>query len=271
MSLSVLSASLQRRSGGFSVDLPTKVVSDGPSELRHRCADVGNVSDVVFERRAGGVPVQTETMLESGGTEAATSAGARQSTRPLLVVPEEVNHWFNERTKPSAVPPSHVREWLAQVVTANYRLLYLIAYGFFSEPGTAEDMVQNAVLTGLKHLDSLREPEAVLGWLTKITRNCCLQVLRTRRVSESLENVEHVAVSNDAHAFDEKRLLLAAINKLPEKLASVVQLRFLKDCNIADIALLLALRRNTVEVRLYRALHQLAADPELQVLRRKGR
>jgi len=72
--------------------------------------------------------------------------------------------------------------------------------------------------------------------------------------------------SIEGHRFEKQRLLMAALNKLPETLASVVRLRFFEDCDILEIASRLALRRNTAEVRLHRALKQLAKDPALRAL-----
>lgn len=187
---------------------------------------------------------------------------------PSSVVPEEVGRWFGSPSRSESIPPVHVREWLSEVVRTNYRMLYFIAYGYFHNPSIAEDAVQSAVLKGLQHLSRLREPGAVLGWLATITRNDCLQVMRRGVASESLDEVHDVVAPDiEVDRFEELRLLLAAVNRLPDKLASVVRLRFFEECAIPEIAERLGLRRNTVDVRLHRALQQLAKDPVLQALK----
>ena len=151
---------------------------------------------------------------------------------------------------------------------SNYRLLYSIAYGYLPNPAIAEDMVQSAVLSGLQKLRQLRQPEVVVAWLAAIVRNHCLSARRGEVRSVPIDDYrEDVFGGAEEQRFEEQRLLTAALNKLPETLASVVRLRFLEDCDILEIALRLGLRRNTVEVRLHRALKLLAENPALQALK----
>jgi len=197
------------------------------------------------------------------------NGSSTEAGRTALVVPEEVRQWFAVSSKGDTIPPVQVREWLGDVIRKNYRLLYSIAYGFFENASSAEDLVQSAVLSGLQNLRRLRDPEAVLGWLAKITRNHCYDVLRYGRLSESLDDVNEMALPSQTqvHRFEEQRLVLAAIHKLPDKLAAVVRLRFLEECDIPEIASRLGVRRNTVDVRLHRALEQLAKDPAMLALK----
>jgi RNA polymerase sigma-70 factor (ECF subfamily) len=193
----------------------------------------------------------------------------KQEERPPLVVPEDVRQWFAASPVAGAIPPACVREWLGELVRANYRLLYSIAYRYFPNTGTAQDQVQSAVLKGLQKLNRLQNPDAVLAWLARITRNECLQTLRQGVESDPLDDVDEVVAPNNLAVYraEERRHLFAAINKLPEKIATVVHLRFFADYEIAEIADRLGLRRNTVEVRLHRALKELAKEPVLQALK----
>ena len=194
----------------------------------------------------------------------------KQAARPPLEVPADVRRWFEESSGSDDVAPMFVREWLGQLIRSNYRLFYSIAFSFSRDPAGAEDLVQSAVLSGLQKLKQLRQPEAALGWLAAIVRNHCLQVRRREMDSVPLDDhMDDVFVSYSLgqHRFEEQRLLIAALSKLPETLAAVVRLRFFEDCDILEIAERLGLRRNTAEVRLHRALKQLAKDPALQALK----
>lgn len=185
---------------------------------------------------------------------------------------QEVSDWFSHSERSNHVPPIVVREWFGQVLRGNYRLFYAIAYGYFRNPSQAEDVVQSAALKALQKLGQLKRPEMVLGWFASITRNTCLDVLRDKnnRAGELLEEVDHAAQDSiDQLRIDQQRLLLAEINKLPENQADVVRLRFLDDCDLSEIAERLGLRKNTVEVRLHRALEKLAKSPRLQALKEK--
>jgi RNA polymerase sigma factor (sigma-70 family) len=195
---------------------------------------------------------------------------AQEAPHPL-VVPEAVYTWFNAKRTVRSIPPVWVREWLSDCIEVHYRLLYAIAYGYFHNSSSAEDAVQSAVLRALKNIDRLQKPGSVLAWLTTITRNYCLQVFRRRSITNTLENAVNIPAPTATKSldFDECKLLLTAINALPPKLAEVVRLRFLEEYDMGEIATVLGLRRNTVDVRLHRALGQLALDPTLQ--RMKGR
>lgn len=186
-------------------------------------------------------------------------------------IPENVKEWFSAVPGRDTIPPVHVCEWLGECIRSNYRLFFGIAYGFFRDKNRAEDIVQDAVLQGLRNVARLRRPESVVGWLAKITRNACLELVRNQndRLTGSLEEASQMAASDsvDPVQYDRQRLLLAAINNLPENQAMVVRLRFLEECDIDSIAQRLGLKRNNVEVRLHRALHRLAKNDSLKELR----
>jgi len=164
---------------------------------------------------------------------------------------------------------------MAQIIQSHYRLLYGIAYGYFRNSSQAEDMVQNAAVKALQNLETLRKPERVVEWLARITRNTCIDGLRQNKdgLMDPVEVLEHIPApgSLDVHRLERQRMLLSEINALPENLAIAIRLRFLEDCNIGEIAGLLGIRRNTVEVRLHRALKKLAKSKSLKIFQRESR
>lgn len=185
--------------------------------------------------------------------------------------PERVKGWFISQTRAEGIPPVFVREWLGEVVNVYYRVLYSIAYGYVRNHSSAEDLVQTAVMKALQAMTRLREPEAIVGWLAAITRNTCLEEVRRKKgkFGEPMETV--VSLENarkiDINLFETQQLVLEAINSLPENQAVAVRLRFLEDCDLDEIAERLGLRKNTVEVRIHRALSTLAKKPTLRALR----
>jgi RNA polymerase sigma-70 factor, ECF subfamily len=186
-------------------------------------------------------------------------------------LPENVREWFSTVPGRNNIPPVYVREWLGEIVRLNYRVFFGIAYGFFRDRNRAEDIVQDAVLKGLRNLARLKQPESVVGWLARITLNACLEAIRNEknRAICSLDEAVQIVVSRSVNTdrFEQQRLLLAAISTLPENQAIVVHLRFLQDCDIDSIAERLDVKRNTVEVRLHRALNHLANLDSLKVLK----
>lgn len=195
---------------------------------------------------------------------------AEKEARVGLEVPDGVRNWFSQGRAENLVPPLAVREWLGKVLQQNYRLFFSIAYGFFANSSSAEDVVQTAALRSMQKIGQLKQPELVVAWFASITRNTCLDLLRNR-MQNSLAPLEAASsvpsrMTFDPTRLDQQRLLLAAIGDLPENQGLVVCLRFIEECDISEIAQMLGLKENAVEVRLHRALKSLRKHSSLKVL-----
>jgi len=160
---------------------------------------------------------------------------------------------------------------MGEVVRTHYRVFYSIAYGFVHNRTTAEDLVQNAVMKALQAITKLKEPDSVVGWLAAITRNSCFEEFRRKKgkwdepveTAVGLESVNNA----DVNLFETQHLVLQAIESLPENQAIVIRLRFLEDLDLDEIAERVGLRKNTVEVRIHRALAALAKNSRLLALK----
>jgi RNA polymerase sigma-70 factor (ECF subfamily) len=185
--------------------------------------------------------------------------------------PDHVKEWFVTKGRAEGIPPVFVREWLGEVVKSHYRVFYSIAYGYVRNHSSAEDLVQSAVMKALQAIKKLNEPEAIVGWLAAITRNACLEEVRRKKgkFEEPVETIVALETTRkiDINRFETQKLVLEAINSLSENQAIAVRLRFLEDCDLDEIAERLGLRKNTVEVRIHRALSTLAKKPALRALR----
>jgi RNA polymerase sigma-70 factor (ECF subfamily) len=186
-------------------------------------------------------------------------------------VPEPVKEWFQSGQGTEKIPPPAVRDWMGEIVKSHYRVFYSIAYGFVHNSTTAEDLVQNAVMKALQAVTKLKEPDSIVGWLAAITRNTCFEEFRRKKgkwdepveTAIGLESVNTV----DVNLFETQHLVLQAIESLPENQAIVIRLRFLEDLDLDEIAERVGLRKNTVEVRIHRALAALAKNSRLLALR----
>lgn len=191
-------------------------------------------------------------------------------TKERSLAPERVKEWFRDKGKADGIPPVYIREWLGEVVRFHYRVFYSIAYGYVRNYSSAEDLVQNAFMKALGGIKKLRDPEAIVGWLAVITRNSCLEEVRRKKAmyEELVETAIDLPQNKiDLNLFETQKLLVEVINSLPENQASVVRLRFLENCDTGEIAQRLGLRKNTVEVRIHRALASLAKNRTLRALR----
>jgi RNA polymerase sigma-70 factor (ECF subfamily) len=191
--------------------------------------------------------------------------------RKPLEITLRVREWFAKRRQ-GEIPTPAVREWMGSVLAEHYRLFYAIALGYLRNATMAEDAVQAAAVKGLQSLKNIREPDSLVRWFATITRNTSLDMLRekSRKPEDPLDAAQGIVApqSRDYSQIDQQRVLLSEISKLPENQAIVVQLRYLGDLEIDEIAERLGLNRNAVQVRLHRALARLAKSAALNVLRR---
>jgi RNA polymerase sigma-70 factor (ECF subfamily) len=132
----------------------------------------------------------------------------------------------------------------------------LLGYG-----PAAEDAVQDGMLTALRRLHDVRDPESVGAWLRSIVRNACRMQLRSSRptapLSADLAAVDSVEEVLDRHAL--RDWVWHAIGRLSEPLQLVVLLRhFGERRTYGEIAQVCGLPVGTVRSRLNEARRQLA-------------
>jgi RNA polymerase sigma factor (sigma-70 family) len=74
----------------------------------------------------------------------------------------------------------------------------------------AEDVGQTVWLHLVNHLDQVREPAALPGWLATTTRRECVRVLRTDRAAQSAEHMPDIEGLPDERGETAEQELLAA-------------------------------------------------------------
>jgi RNA polymerase sigma factor (sigma-70 family) len=122
------------------------------------------------------------------------------------------------------------------------RRLVRFAQGFV--PGgtaDAEDVVQDAMVRAVRALRNGSRPDAVGGWLHRITRNCALDLTASRRRHPVVELADHAhPPAEDAQAAVERSLgvrgLVSDVSQLPTTQRSALVLRELEGRSYADIA-----------------------------------
>lgn len=187
-------------------------------------------------------------------------AAARRRT----FAPRPQSHMDN-LPRPDETPEA----WYARIVGDYYRFLYATAYPIVRNAADAEDAVQQAVLNGLKRLDHLNDPRAIVSWLAMIVRNASLDVVRKRKRTAGgpgSADAEEIQVAADApdETFqmddDQREIVFAAVAELPASQAAVINLRHVEGLEIAELAERLDITANNARVRLFRAYEKLRAN-----------
>lgn len=144
--------------------------------------------------------------------------------------------------------------------------LLRIARGILRDEADAQDSVQDSLLSAFVNLKRFDGRSTFLTWATRITINCCLMRLRSRRkyyerrvnaqvtdeqykeIGCATPNPEQTAIRDE-----EKRLLHLAIDVLPEPLRMVVEIKEIQDRSLEETASLLGISVTAAKARLFRA------------------
>ena len=157
------------------------------------------------------------------------------------------------------------RERFVRIYRANSRRMSKLASQILGPGPKAEDAVHDAFLKFIQHFDELRDrPEdCVAAWLAVVVKNTALDMLRKNRHETALEDVSwEAAVPADQ---GECHALVAIIRGMPEDYRRVLELRFVAEWSVAEIAQAMGLGENTVKTRIFRGRKML-----MERLRKEG-
>jgi RNA polymerase sigma-70 factor, ECF subfamily len=144
--------------------------------------------------------------------------------------------------------------------------LYRHAWRLTQDRRTAEDVVQEALVTAWRRLPSLERAESFRSWLYQITTRRSIDVVRARHPEEPLDAIAPetgpVAAGAGPAARLEQRAqladLAAALQELPVGQRAAWCLREIDELSYDEIATALQLPVSTVRGRIARARHELA-------------
>jgi RNA polymerase sigma-70 factor (sigma-E family) len=126
---------------------------------------------------------------------------------------------------------------------------------------TAEDVVQDAFLGLCRRWPGLHDPAKLVPYLRTSVINGCRNVHRARRVAWLHRPPHDPPVwSAEAAAIngEDRREVLAAVARLPQRQREILALRFYLDMSYSEIATALGISQGTVASTVSRALAILA-------------
>jgi len=146
--------------------------------------------------------------------------------------------------------------------------VYSLAYYSLANQEEAEDVTQEVLLRMWKHRDDINE-NTLGAWLSRVTRNACIDVIRRRKAYSS-----RIVVNGDSEQFvnapsrepgpDEMTMasefgsrLQLALAAVQEPYRSIVILREIQDMKYEQISDELELPLNTVKSYLHRGRRML--------------
>ena len=140
--------------------------------------------------------------------------------------------------------------------------------GMVHDPAEAEDLTQETFLRAYRRIDTLRDPDAAIGWLYRIATNVALDRLRQRVPQVAIESEEGVGAVRSAASPEPsaeellERLETSAcvercLDNLSDSYRAVILLHDLHSLSAAEIAGVLGIEVGAVKIRLHRARRRL--------------
>jgi RNA polymerase sigma-70 factor (sigma-E family) len=145
-------------------------------------------------------------------------------------------------------------------VTALYEAhalgLVRLAYVMLGDRAAAEDVVQEAFGGLYRRWDQLLDADRALQYVRSSVLNGCRSALRRRRAQGIQAAHQPAAVSAEtaALASEERREVMRALRRLPDRQREVLVLRFYLDQPEAAIAQAMGISQSTVRSTAHRAL-----------------
>ncbi|MGH3907007.1 MAG: SigE family RNA polymerase sigma factor [Pseudonocardiaceae bacterium] len=163
-------------------------------------------------------------------------------------------------TPPASHPTRPAPLTLEDLYRQHRMRMVRLAILLVDEPGTAEDVVQEA-FTGLhRNWSGLRDEAAALGYLRTAVVNGSRSVLRRRKTARGYvppHQVNARSAESLAMLTAEHQAVVAALSKLPARQREVLVLRYYGGMSEAEIASATGVSRGTVKSSASRALDAL--------------
>ncbi len=160
------------------------------------------------------------------------------------------------------------REAFRVLVDRYHSMVYGIAYTMTRSVETAQDVVQEVFLRAFRKIDRYNSTYPFGVWVRRIAVNYILDMRKKKKVntvSMTTEEDDEWEIKDtgsnprdEKFKVDQERLVMEAIEQMPEKYRMILLLRHFEQLSYEEIADALAIPLGTVMTQLHRARHQLA-------------
>lgn len=151
----------------------------------------------------------------------------------------------------------------AQLVDAHKRYAFTIAYKVTEDKADAEDVAQDAFIKAFHYLNGFKRGARFSTWLYRIVFNTAISFKRKNKQEfHSLDTAtQYAGESEQSLEKDDKRIFInQALKKLNEADRLSIQLFYLKEFSLEEVADVMGQKINTTKVRIHRARQRLADE-----------
>ncbi len=137
------------------------------------------------------------------------------------------------------------------------RKLYTVALNILRAPSLAEEAVQDAMVSIVRHWEDFKKIfekncYEIAPWCVTIVKHAAVDILRQEGRSEPLDEDWDAIAPEDVEQESAYRHLVALIRAMPEQYREVLELKFVLERSNREIAEALGLTEGTVGVRIQR-------------------
>ncbi|PWT93736.1 MAG: hypothetical protein C5B54_01405 [Acidobacteria bacterium] len=136
------------------------------------------------------------------------------------------------------------RQAFERIVDTYRDQVYWIAYRLVLDSEDARDVAQHAFLNLWKSLPDYDFTKSFSGWVSKITANCAIDSLRSRKPSDPLTDVSVEGSAIDRN-MDVRKIFERVAPMLSERQRVVLVLREIQEMEFAEIAEILHVTEST--------------------------
>jgi RNA polymerase sigma-70 factor (ECF subfamily) len=148
-----------------------------------------------------------------------------------------------------------------ELVEEYSRYVYaIILRGYRLSESDAEDVFQDVFARVFERLETLRDDEALRGWIAQVTRNLCADHLRRARPTEELTEETVRDLDDRLSDLDEALSVRQALVRLPAGCAEILDRFFGRDEPYRTISQALGIPAGTIASRISRCLDRLRRD-----------
>lgn len=154
------------------------------------------------------------------------------------------------------------KEAYARLVEAYKSYAYTIALKVLNNRPEAEEAAQDGFIKAFHYLKTFNRKARFSTWLYRIVFNTAISYKRKNKgVMESLEHHDQSSDQPDALERDDKTVFIArAMAKLNEADRLAIQLYYIREFSLEEVAEMTGQRVNTLKVRVHRARQRLADE-----------
>lgn len=161
----------------------------------------------------------------------------------------------------------------AQLVDNHKSYAYTIAFKVTNNKSDAEEVAQDSFIKAYHYLSGFKRGARFSTWLYRIVYNTAISYKRknNRHVFQTIDNsFDHTEDSEHSLETEDKQVFIdRALNKLNDADRLSIQLFYLKEFTLEEVANVMGQKINTTKVRIHRARQRLA-DELTTILRKEA-